>query len=63
MTLELVKSKSEAQNMENFTSTISHEFKTPVGTALSFIDLLLREILVAQQIKYLSMVKTSLNLL
>ena len=49
--------------MENFTSTISHEFKTPVGTALTFIDMMLKEILAAHQIKYLNMVKTSLNLL
>ena len=38
---ELLKQRSEQRNMENFTSTISHEFRTPLATALTFIVLLL----------------------
>ena len=49
--------------MENFTSTISHEFRTPIATALTFIDILPSVISDAEQRKYLQLVMTSLNLL
>ena len=49
--------------MENFTSTISHEFRTPIATALTFIDILLRLINNAEQRKYLQLMMYSLNML
>ena len=55
--------KSEERNTKNFTETISHEFRTPLATALSFIEILLRMLADSAQFKYLLLVKTSLNLL
>ena len=42
---------------------ISHEFRTPLGTALMFIDLVLQMLTEAQAIRLLNLVKSSLNLL
>ena len=42
---------------------ISHEFWTPLGTALMFIDLVLQMLTEAQAIRLLNLVKSSLNLL
>ena len=55
--------KSEARNLENFTSTISHEFRTPLATAISFVEMLFKMISDAAQMKYLNLVSISLNLL
>ena len=49
--------------MENFTSTISHEFRTPIATCLSFIDMLLSIIADEMQKKYLTLMQYSLNML
>ena len=63
LSYELLMRKSEERNTKNFTATISHEFRTPLATALSFIEMLLRMIADSAQVKYLLLVKTSLNLL
>ena len=35
---QILDEKSKAQNLQNFTSTISHEFRTPLGTSLMFLE-------------------------
>ena len=42
---------------------MSHEFRTPLGTAIMFIDLLLKMIENAEAIKLIGLVKSSLSLL
>ena len=42
---------------------MSHEFRTPLGTSIMFIDLLLKMIQNADAVRIISMVKSSLNLL
>jgi len=42
---------------------ISHEFRTPLATALIFISLLLQQVKDAKSTEYLNLIKNSLNLL
>ena len=42
---------------------VSHEFRTPIGTALMFIDLVIEIITQAEALRLLNIVKSSLNLL
>ena len=42
---------------------MSHEFRTPLGTAIMFIDILLKMIQNAEAIKLIGLIKSSLNLL
>ena len=42
---------------------MSHEFRTPLGTALMFLDTVLSMIQGAQAIKFIQLTKSSLNLL
>ena len=42
---------------------MSHEFRTPLGTAIMFIDLLLKMIQNAEAIRLIGLIKSSLNLL
>ena len=41
---KMIQQKNIAQNLESYTSMISHEFRTPLGTVLMFIDMILNEI-------------------
>ena len=59
----LIQQKNEAINLESYTSMMSHEFRTPLGTAIMFIDLVLQMIQGAEAIKLINLVKSSLNLL
>ena len=38
---KVIQSKNEAQNLESYTSMMSHEFRTPLGTALMFINMVM----------------------
>ena len=60
---ELIQKKNEFQNQENVQSIISHEFKTPLATALCFVEMIIELVSNAQCLHYLSLVKISLNLL
>ena len=42
---------------------MSHEFRTPLGTAIMFIDILLKMIQNAEAIRLIGLIKSSLNLL
>ena len=42
---------------------MSHEFRTPLGTAIMFIDLALQMINNIEAIKLINLIKSSLNLL
>ena len=42
---------------------MSHEFRTPLGTAIMFIDLVLQMINNIEAIKLINLIKSSLNLL
>ena len=39
--LKIVEAQNLSENMESYTATISHEFKTPLSTSLMFIENLL----------------------
>ena len=39
---KLVQQKNIAINLESYTSMMSHEFRTPLGTALMFLDMVLK---------------------
>ena len=60
---EVVKEKLRNENLESFTSTISHEFKTPLGVSLMFLESILSTILTEDQRKSINMVISQLNLL
>ena len=49
--------------MESYTGMISHEFVTPLGTAIMFIELILSMITDEALIRLVLLVKTALNLL
>ena len=62
----IIQQENIAQNLESYTSMISHEFRTPLGTALMFIDMILDQLNSNSnsQIVYLiELIKSSLNLL
>ena len=61
--LEVIKQKNETQNLESYTGMMSHEFRTPLGTCLMFIDLLLQMQLGHEAGKLIELIKHSLNLL
>ena len=60
---KVIQQKSEAQNLESYTAMISHEFRTPLATALMFIDIILGTMTDEFCIKYLNAIKSSLHML
>ena len=60
---KVIQQKSEAQNLESYTAMISHEFRTPLATALMFIDIILGTLTDEFCIKYLDAIKSSLHML
>ena len=61
--LQVIKQKNETQNLESYTGMMSHEFRTPLGTCLMFIGLLLQMQLGHEAGKLIELIKHSLNLL
>ena len=57
-----MEAKNKSQSMESYTSTISHEFRTPLGTALMFLESLL-DTLTGEERRLVRMVIGQLNLL
>lgn len=41
---EVQKKQAEARNLESYTSMMSHEFRTPLATAIMFIKMILERI-------------------
>ena len=60
---QLIAAKNHERNLESTSSMMSHEFRTPLGTALMFLDLVLTIIEQAEAIRLLNLVKSSLGLL
>ena len=60
---ELLQQKSEARNLESYTSMMQHEFITPLSTSLMFLELVLTIIKNAQCVSILGHVQAAMNLL
>ena len=50
---KIIQKQNENQNLESYTSMMSHEFRTPLSTAIVFINILLQTVQTADCIKYL----------
>ena len=59
---EVLEEKNRSQSMESFTSTISHEFRTPLSTALMFLESIVHT-LPPKQKRIIKMIIGQLNLL
>ena len=40
---QILEEKNHTESLESYTSTISHEFRTPIGTSLMFLESLLQQ--------------------
>jgi len=60
---KMIQKKNEAINLESYTSMMSHEFRTPLGTALMFIEMVLSIHLDKKAIEIIMLIKSVLNLL
>lgn len=61
---QVLEERGRAQSLENFTSTISHEFRAPLGTSLMFLENLLESgMLTAEQRSTINLLVCQLNLL
>ena len=60
---EILEQKNKNESLESFTSTISHEFRTPLATTLMFIEQIMREKLAQSVLDVLNMIINQLNLL
>ena len=49
--------------MENYTAIMSHEFRTPLATAVMLLDMAFKHVRSETAIELLMLVNTSLNLL
>ena len=59
----MITEQNRVQTLESYTSTISHEFRTPLSTCLSFLDILVQMDLPLGTIQMLNMIIAQLNLL
>ena len=55
--------KNEAENMENYTAMMSHEFRTPLATSVMLLDMVFKHVRDEAAIELLMLINTSLNLL
>ena len=55
--------QNRAESLESYTSTISHEFRTPLGTCLMFLEGLLKKDLPDSILRVLELIVSQLNLL
>ena len=60
---QILEQKNRNETLESFTSTISHEFRTPLGTALMFLEQMMLLNLNQQVNDLISLVINQLNLL
>lgn len=60
---EMITEKNRLETLESYTSTISHEFRTPLSTCLQFLDTLMSLGLPPDCIFTLNLIIAQLNLL
>ena len=60
---EIVESKNRSDCLESYNATISHEFRTPLSTALMFLESLLRQLQDEQLLKLCKMMQCQLSFL
>ena len=60
---KVIQQRNIAQNLESYTSMMSHEFRTPLGTSIMFIEMILGMQTNAAAIRMIKLVKVSLSLL
>ena len=60
---KLLAEQNRNESLESYTSTISHEFRTPLGTSLMFLDGLLLQSLAPGVFTVISLIIAQLNLL
>ena len=60
---DVVTEQNRVESLESYTSTISHEFRTPLATCLTFLDILIKMDLPPQCIHMLKLIIAQLNLL
>ena len=60
---QILTEKNYAENLESYTATISHEFRTPISISLMFIESVLGQIQDSEQANKLKLVVANLNLL
>jgi len=60
---QVLAEKHRNESIESYTSTISHEFRTPIGTSLMFLQQLLELDLCEQAKEVIMLVIQKLNLL
>ena len=59
----MLEQKNINESMESYTSTISHEFRTPLGTVLMFLETILQQQLPENVANVLKLIASQLNLL
>ena len=60
---DVVTEQNRVESLESYTSTISHEFRTPLATCLTFLDILVAMDLPPRVIQILKSIIAQLNLL
>jgi len=61
---QILEEKNRAESLQSFTSTISHEFRAPLGTSLMFLETLVkREGLPSSVVNTLNLIIMQLSLL
>ena len=60
---EILDSKNRAAALESYTSTISHEFRTPLSTCLMFLDQMLLQTDDKEHMRVMKLIISQLNIL
>lgn len=60
---QIVEEKNRNQSLQSFTSTISHEFRTPLSTSLMFLEQILADVLNETARRMIMLIMSQLNLL
>lgn len=60
---KILEEKNRNQSLESYTSTISHEFRTPLSTCLMFLENLLGQKLSYDALSMLHLIISQLNML
>ena len=60
---KVLEAKNRNQSLESYTSTISHEFRTPLSTSLMFLESILNEVMSQNMKSMLHLIICQLNML
>ena len=60
---QILEEKNLNATLESYTSTISHEFRTPLGTSLTFLEDLMKKNFDKQTMSVLQLIISQLNML